>query len=300
MTAIPIPACRSTASASPIWGVRLRASWDMKAPIGLPSPMFNIINGGKHSDNKLKFQEFMIVPTNDDRSFRSKLSMARELYQSLKAMLQEMGHSTAVGDEGGFAPRLNSNLEAIELLVRLIESSPFKPRTDVAIAMDVAASSIPDLSKVTYPLDPMAFYEKIINDYPVMSIEDPLTEDDWQGWTTLNSRIGSRVMVVGDDLYTTNPKRLKDGIEQRASNAILIKPDQIGTITETFQTMRLAEQAGFTRIISHRSGETESSFIADLAVGTGAEFIKSGAPARGERVAKYNQLLRIAEVVEQA
>jgi enolase len=273
---------------------------DMKSPMGMPTPMFNIINGGKHSDNKLEMQEFMVVPAHDNRPFRQKVTIGRELYQALKKVLQDMGHSTAVGDEGGFAPRLNSNLEAIELLVRVIESSTFKPRTDVAIALDVAASSIPDLSLVTAPLDPIAFYEKLITDYPIISIEDPLTEDDWQGWTELNSRIGSRVMIVGDDLYTTNPKRLKDGIDKRATNAVLIKPDQIGTLTETFQTMRLAEAAGFTRIVSHRSGETESSFIADLAVGTGAEFIKDGAPARGERVAKYNQLLRIAEQIEQA
>ncbi|MEK7184008.1 MAG: phosphopyruvate hydratase [Patescibacteria group bacterium] len=271
-----------------------------KAAIGLPTPMFNIINGGKHSDNKLEVQEFMVVPARDQRPYREKLIIGRELYQQLKQILHDMGHSTAVGDEGGFAPRLNSNIEAVELLVRLIESSSYRPQTDVSIAMDVAASSIPDLAAVTYPLDPISFYEKLITDYPIMSIEDPLTEDDWQGWVELNSRIGSRVMVVGDDLYTTNPKRLKEGIEKRASNAILIKPDQIGTLTETFQTMRLAEEAGFARIVSHRSGETESSFIADLAVGTGAEFLKDGAPARGERVAKYNQLLRIAEVLERA
>lgn len=272
----------------------------MKAGIGLPTPMFNIINGGMHSDNKLEFQEFMVVPSRDARPYRDKLNIGRELYQQLKETLHEMGHSTAVGDEGGFAPRLNSNIEALELLVRVMESSAFKPQTDVSIAMDIAASSIPDLAAVTYPLDPISFYEKLITDYPIMSIEDALTEDDWQGWIDLNSRIGSRVMLVGDDLYTTNPKRLKDGIERKATNAILIKPDQIGSLTETFQTMRLAEEAGFARIVSHRSGETESSFIADLAVGTGAEFIKDGAPARGERVAKYNQLLRIAETVEKA
>lgn len=272
---------------------------DQKAPIGMPTPMFNIINGGKHSDNKLEVQEFMVVPAQDARPFHEKLAIGRELYLSLKKMLQDMGQTTAVGDEGGFAPRLNSNIEAIELLVSLIEHSAYKPRTDVALALDIAASSIPDLSAVTYPLDPISFYEKLITDYPIMSIEDALSEDDWQGWSELNARIGSRVQVVGDDLYTTNPKRLKEGIEKHASNAVLIKPDQIGTLTETFQTMRLAEEAGFNRVVSHRSGETESSFIADLAVGTGAQFIKDGAPARGERVAKYNQLLRIAESVEQ-
>lgn len=164
--------------------------------------------------------------------------------------------------------------------------------------MDVAASSIPDLATVTYPQDPIAFYESLLDEYPIISIEDPLTEDDWTGWTAIEERLGERIMIVGDDLYTTNPKRLKEGIERKASNAIIIKPDQIGSLTEAFQTMRLAEENNFTRIISHRSGETESSFIADLAVGTGAQFIKTGAPSRGERVSKYNQLLRIEEQLQ--
>ncbi len=299
LLAVSIASCVAAAASlkRPLYE-HIAAVADQKTPPGLPTPMFNIINGGKHSDNKLEIQEFMVVPANDRRPFRDKLTIGRELYQALKAMLQDMGQTTAVGDEGGFAPRLTSNIEAVELLVRVIENSPYKPRTDVSIGIDVAASSIPDLAAVTYPLDPISFYEKLVNDYPVSIIEDPLTEDDWQGWAALNARIGSRVVLVGDDLYTTNPKRLKEGIDKRATNAVLIKPDQIGTLTETFQTMRLAHEAGFTRVVSHRSGETESSFLADLAVGTGAEFLKDGAPARGERVAKYNQLLRIAEQLE--
>lgn len=262
----------------------------------LPTPMFNIINGGKHADNNLEVQEFMVVPAGE-RTYREKLLMGVELFQLLKQTLHEMGHLTSVGDEGGFAPRLNSNLEALELLVDVIGKTKYQPGVDVGLAVDVAASSIPDLATVTYPLDPPSFYEKMITDYPIMLVEDPLTEDDWQGWTTLNARIGSRTMIVADDLVTTNPKRLKEAIDRQAINGVIIKPDQIGTLTETFQTMRLAQEHNLTKVISHRSGETESSFIADLAVGTGAEFIKTGAPSRGERVAKYNQLLRIEEML---
>lgn len=271
---------------------------NLKAEIGLPTPMFNIVNGGKHADNNLEFQEFMVVPNNDNRPFRDKVEIGRTVFHHLKDILKQMGHSVSVGDEGGFAPRLNSNKEALEVIVQAINSTQYQPRQDVAIAMDVAASSIPDLATVTYPQDPIAFYESLLDEYPIISIEDPLTEDDWTGWTAIEERLGERIMIVGDDLYTTNPKRLKEGIERKASNAIIIKPDQIGSLTEAFQTMRLAEENNFTRIISHRSGETESSFIADLAVGTGAQFIKTGAPSRGERVSKYNQLLRIEEQLQ--
>jgi len=267
----------------------------LQAPERMPTPMFNIINGGKHADNNLEFQEFMVVPSPDTSSFREKVTIGRTVFHTLKKILHQMGHSTSVGDEGGFAPRLNSNQEAIELIVEAIRATEYQPRTNASVALDAAASSIPDLAAVTYPLDPIGYYDKLVTDYPIISLEDPLTEDDWQGWTKLTAQLGSKVMVVGDDLYTTNPKRLKEGIDRKATNAVIIKPDQIGSLTETFQTMRLAEQAGFHRVISHRSGETESTFIADLAVGTGAEFIKTGAPSRGERVAKYNQLLRIEE-----
>lgn len=265
----------------------------LSRPIGLPTPMFNVINGGLHADNNLEIQEFMLVPTDDGRSFAEKMAIGVAIFHKLKEVLHTMGHSISVGDEGGFAPRLNSNEEALQVLVSAIEQTRYRPNQDVTLALDVAASSIPDLNSVTYPLDPFGFYQKLIDSYPISSIEDPLSEDDWDGWTKLTAQIGQRVYIVGDDLYTTNPARLKIGIERRASNAVIVKPDQIGTLTETFQTLRLAEQHNQVTMISHRSGETESTFIADLAVGVGAQFIKTGAPSRGERVAKYNQLLRI-------
>ncbi|MBI4032464.1 phosphopyruvate hydratase [Candidatus Berkelbacteria bacterium] len=267
----------------------------LHAPIGLPTPMFNVINGGKHSDNNLPFQEFMLVPAADDRPFRDKVAIGRTLFAALKERLKGMGHTIAVGDEGGFAPRLNSNEEALEILVQTIEASPYKIGQDVTLAIDVAASAIPDLAPVTYPLDPHTYFERLTTNYPISILEDPLPEDDWNGWSRLAASIGSRLLVMGDDLTTTNPKRLRMAIDQRAINAIIIKPDQIGTLTETFQTMRLAEQAGIRCAISHRSGETESTFIADLAAGAGAPYIKTGALSRSERVAKYNQLLRIEE-----
>lgn len=263
-------------------------------PMSLPIPMFNIINGGKHADSGLAFQEFMVVPT-ADVPFRQRVMTGVLIYQALKTELSQMGQSIAVGDEGGFAPRLNSNEEALEVILAAIERTKFKPKQDIQLAIDVAASSIPDLKPITYPLDPITYYEKLVTEYPIFSLEDPLTEDDWSGWSTLTSRIGSRVNIVGDDIFTTNKHRLERGINEHAANAIIIKPDQIGTLTETFQTIQLARSAGMALVISHRSGETESTFIADLAVGVGAEFIKTGAPSRGERVAKYNQLLRIEE-----
>ncbi|MBI2590124.1 phosphopyruvate hydratase [Candidatus Berkelbacteria bacterium] len=271
----------------------------LKTGSRLPTPMFNIINGGKHADNSLEFQEFMIVPAADERSFREKLMIGADLFQKLRAVLHKMGHSIALGDEGGFAPRLNSNEEALEILVQTIEGANYQPGRDVTLALDIAASSIADLTPVTYPLDSNSYYKKLISTYPISSLEDPLAEEDWQGWAKLNALIGSSILIVGDDLYTTNPKRLAMGIQQKAANAIIIKPDQIGTLTETLQAVRLAERAGMTIIVSHRSGETESTFISDLAVGTGAAFIKTGAPARGERVAKYNQLLRLEEFLQE-
>lgn len=265
----------------------------LSSPIGLPTPMFNVINGGLHADNNLEIQEFMLVPAADSRSFAQKMKTGVAIFHVLKDVLHQMGHSTSVGDEGGFAPRLNSNEEALQVLVEAIGRTPYRPVQDVTLAIDVAASSIPDLATVTYPLDPFGYYAKLIDTYPISSIEDPLSEDDWDSWTKLTAQIGQRVYIVGDDLYTTNPTRFKTGIERKAANAIIVKPDQIGTLTETFQTLRLAEQYNQVTMISHRSGETESTFIADLAVGVGAKFIKTGAPSRGERVAKYNQLLRI-------
>ncbi len=268
-----------------------------KEPLGLPIPMFNVINGGKHADSGLAFQEFMVVPT-VQATFRERVMIGVLVYQALKTELSQMGISIAVGDEGGFAPRLNSNEEALEVILAAIERTKFKPKHDLELALDIAASSIPDLKPITYPLDPLSYYEKLVTEYPIFSLEDPLTEDDWSGWSALTARIGSRVNIVGDDIFTTNKRRLERGINEHAANAIIIKPDQIGTLTETFQTIGLARSAGMALVISHRSGETESTFIADLAVGVGAEFIKSGAPSRGERVAKYNQLLRIEEELQ--
>ena len=263
----------------------------------LPTPLFNVINGGMHADNALAFQEFMLVPTADDHSFREKFFLGVTLFHELKEILHGMGHSTAVGDEGGFAPRLSSNEEAIEVLVRAIEKSPYKLTNEVSIALDVAASAIPDLSAITYPYDALAYYTRLVDQYPITMLEDPLNEDDWQSWAKLTELLGPRICLTGDDLFSTNPSRIKQGIDAKAANGLVVKPDEVGTLTETFQAIRLARQAGMSITISHRSGETESTFIADLAVGVAAEYLKAGAPARGERVAKYNQLLRIEETM---
>jgi enolase len=260
----------------------------------IPSPLFNIVNGGKHADSNLPFQEFMIIPTGE-KNFKEKLMMGAKVYHQLKNDLSKMGLSVAVGDEGGFAPKLNSNEEALELLVASIQNAGFKPLEDVAIGLDIAASSIPDLNAITYPDKPVDYYAKLIEKYPIILLEDPLGEDDWDSWVALNQLVGTKIRLVGDDIFTTNPARLQQGIEKKAANSIIIKPDQIGTLTETFRTVKLANEAGYSVIVSHRSGETESIFIADLAVGIGADYIKSGAPARGERVSKYNELLRIEE-----
>lgn len=264
------------------------------AKFKMPTPLFNIINGGKHADNNLPFQEFMIIPQ-AEVSFHEKLMLGAKVYNQLKNDLKKMNLSVAVGDEGGFAPRLNSNEEALELLVQSIQNSGLKPLEDIAIGLDVAASSIPDLNAVTYPDKPIDYYVKLIDKYPISLVEDPLGEDDWTGWTELNQKISQKVKLVGDDIFTTNPARLQQGIEKKVANSIIIKPDQIGTLTETFRTISLARGANYSVVVSHRSGETESTFIADLAVGVGADYIKTGAPARGERVGKYNQLLRIEE-----
>ena len=255
--------------------------------------MFNIINGGKVSDSGLAFQAFMIVPTSGD-TYRQRLMHGVNIFKALRAELIQMGQSVAVGDEGGFAPHFNSNEEAIEVMLTAIGRTRLKPKQDVDLALDVAASAIPILNRLLIR-STRDYYEKLVTDYPITLLEDPLTEDDWAGWTALTGRIGERVKIVGDDLFTTNRVRLERGISEKAANAIVIKPDQIGTLTETFQAIRLARSANMTIVISHRSGETESTFIADLAVAVGAEYLKTGAPSRGERVAKYNQLLRIEE-----
>lgn len=260
----------------------------------LPIPMFNIINGGKHADSGLSIQEFMIVPFLPG-TYKERFEAGVKVYHQLKEDLRKRNLATSVGDEGGFAPTLTTNEEAMELIVGAITNAGFNPDHDMKLALDVAASSIPDLNAVTYPLDPISFYEKIVNEYPISIIEDPLNEADWNGWQEITQRIGDKIKIVGDDIFTTNSELLKKGIDMKAGNSILVKPDQIGTLTETLQTIKLAIANKFDVAISHRSGETESTFISDLAVGVGAQYIKTGAPSRGERMAKYNQLLRIEE-----
>ena len=278
----------------------LYRSLDTGAGPLLPVPMFNILNGGQHAANSTDFQEFMVVPLGAD-SFSHALRMGAEIYHQLGKSLEERGLSTNVGDEGGFAPSLPSNREAVEVVVRAIEAAGYKPGVDCSIALDAAATEFFDGESYTLARDqislasgPMTeYYTRWAIDYPIVSIEDGLAEDDWGGWERLTFKVGERVQVVGDDLYVTNPQRLSWGIETEASNAILVKPNQIGTLTETLQVVTMAKEAGWGTIISHRSGETEDTTIADLAVATGAGQIKSGAPARSERVAKYNRLLRI-------
>ena len=281
-------------------GLPLYRSLDTGAEPLLPVPMFNILNGGQHATNSADFQEFMVVPLGAE-SFAEALRMGSEIYHCLGDSLEDLGLSTNVGDEGGFAPPLPSNRQAIEAVLNSIKRAGYTPGQDCFLALDAAATEIFDgqyynLAKdqVSLASGPLSeYYTRWAIDYPVISIEDGLAEDDWPGWERLTFKIGDRVQVVGDDLYATNPKRLAQGIETRASNAILVKPNQIGTLTETLKVVTMARDAGWGAIISHRSGETEDTTIADLAVATGAGQIKSGAPARSERVAKYNRLLRI-------
>ncbi len=266
----------------------------------LPVPMLNIVNGGMHADNNLDIQEFMLVPARG-KNFKESMRMGAEIFHKLKKILKAEGLSTGVGDEGGFAPNLQTNRNACEFIIRAIESAGYKPGKDAFIALDCAASSFYQDGKYVIENKSLSsrelidFYENWVSDFPILSIEDGLAEDDWDGWKELTERLGKRILLVGDDLYVTNIERLKKGIEFRASNAILIKPNQIGTLTETLECIECAKRAGFKCIISHRSGETESTFISHLAVGTGVGLMKSGAPSRGERIAKYNELIRIEE-----
>lgn len=268
----------------------------------LPVPMMNVVNGGRHADNNLDLQEFMIVPVGAG-SFAEALRMGAEVYHSLRRILHERGLSTAVGDEGGFAPRLDANEEALKLLVAAIESAGYRPGEDVALALDPAASEffedgrylLKGEGRSLSPNEMVDYYADLAGRYPILSIEDGLAEEDWEGWELLTRRLGNTVQLVGDDLFVTNPGRLSRGITLGVANSILIKLNQIGTLTETLETIALARQAGYAVVISHRSGETEDAFIADLAVATRAGQIKTGAPSRSERVAKYNQLLRIEE-----
>jgi len=268
----------------------------------LPAPMMNVLNGGAHADNDVDFQEFMIFPVGAPR-FSEALRWGAEIFQHLKAVLRDRGHSTAVGDEGGFAPSLGSNREAIELVLTAVERAGYRPGEEVAIALDPAASELHrdgvyDLAgegTVRSSEELVAFWGEWCERYPVVSIEDGLAEDDWAGWERLTRELGSRCQLVGDDLFVTNPAILREGIERGVANAILIKVNQIGTLTETLEAMGIAREAGYANVVSHRSGETEDTTIADLAVATGAGQIKTGSLSRSDRVAKYNRLLRIEE-----
>lgn len=271
----------------------------------LPMPMMNILNGGKHADNNVDIQEFMVVPVGAD-TFREALRMGAETFHALKKVLSGKGYNTNVGDEGGFAPNLGSNMEALELIVRAIEDTGRKPGEDLAIAMDPAASEF--YHDGAYVLEAeggarkdsgemIAFYEEMAAKFPIVSIEDGLAEDDWDGWRAMNAQMGGRMQLVGDDLFVTNTERLAEGIRTRAANSILIKVNQIGTLTEALDAVEMATRAGFTCVISHRSGETEDTVIADIAVATNAGQIKTGSASRSDRVAKYNQLLRIEEML---
>jgi enolase len=268
----------------------------------LPVPMMNVLNGGAHADNAVDFQEFMVVPAGA-RSFSEALRCGAEVFHALKATLKQRGLSTAVGDEGGFAPDLDSNEGALEALLAGIEAAGYEPASDAWIALDPATSEVH--RDGVYALEHegrelssgemVAYWDRITDRYPVVSIEDGMDEEDWDGWRALTERLGDRVQLVGDDLFVTNPERLRRGIADRVANSILVKVNQIGTLSETLEAVRVAREAGYTAVISHRSGETEDTTIADLAVGTGAGQIKTGAPSRSDRVAKYNRLLRIEE-----
>lgn len=271
----------------------------------LPVPLMNILNGGKHADNNLDMQEFMIAPVGMS-SYAEALRAGVEVYHRLKEVLKKRRLNVAVGDEGGFAPHLEGHKQALDLLLEAIEKAGYRPGEDIALALDAAASEfyrdgryvLAGENKSLTADELIAFYEELIAAYPIISLEDGLAEEDWEGWRELTRRLGARVQLVGDDLFVTNTARLEKGINTGIANAILIKVNQIGTVTETLETITLARRAGYRAIISHRSGETEDSFIADLAVATGAGQIKTGAPARSERVAKYNRLLRIEEELD--
>ena len=266
----------------------------------LPVPMMNIVNGGEHADSGVDVQEFMIAPLSAE-SFAEALRMGAEVYHSLKSVINAKGLSTGLGDEGGFAPSVDSTRAALDLIVEAIEKAGFKPGEDVALALDVASSEffedgVYKFEGGEHSAEEMAkVYEELIAEYPIVSIEDPLQEDDWEGYANLTKTIGDKVQIVGDDFFGTNPERLARGIKERAANALLVKVNQIGTLTETFDAVDMAHRAGYRTMMSHRSGETEDTTIADLAVALGCGQIKTGAPARSERVAKYNQLLRIEQ-----
>lgn len=273
----------------------------------LPTPMMNILNGGSHADNTVDIQEFMIMPVGAP-SFREALRMGAEVFHNLKSVLKGKGLNTAVGDEGGFAPNLATNEEAIQVIIEAIEKAGYKAGEDIKIALDVAASEFYDADSKVYNLsgegvkrtaeEMIAYYEMLVSKYPIISIEDGLAEDDWDGWKALTDRIGKKVQLVGDDLFVTNTERLEEGIQKGIANSILIKVNQIGTLTETFDAIEMAKKAGYTAVVSHRSGETEDVTIADIVVGLNAGQIKTGSLSRTDRIAKYNQLLRIEELLD--
>ena len=278
----------------------------------LPVPMMNILNGGKHADNTVNIQEFMIMPIGA-KSFSECIRMAAEIYHTLKKVLKTKGLATGVGDEGGFAPNLSSDEEALKLIVEAIEQAGFKPGTDVVLALDVASTEMYDEAKkigkegnyyfwktneLKTPDEMIAFLEELVNKYPIISIEDGLAEEDWGNWSKLTEKLGNRIQLVGDDLFVTNVKRLQKGLDNNIANSILIKLNQIGTLTETLDAIELAKKNGYTSVVSHRSGETEDTTLADIAVATNAGQIKTGAPCRTDRVAKYNRLLNIENQLE--
>jgi enolase len=266
----------------------------------LPVPMMNVINGGAHADTNVDVQEFMVLPIGAD-TYREGLRWGVEVYHALKAELKSKGFATGLGDEGGFAPNLDNNRAALDLLMTAIEKAGFTPGKDLALGLDVAATEFHDNGKYRFEGrelssgELVAYYSELVAAYPLITIEDPLSEDDWSGWEAITAELGTKVQLVGDDLFVTNPVRLADGIQRHAGNSILVKVNQIGSLTETLDAVAMAQRAGYTAVLSHRSGETEDTTIADLAVATNCGQIKTGAPARSERVAKYNQLLRIEE-----
>ncbi|WP_067972296.1 phosphopyruvate hydratase [Nocardiopsis trehalosi] len=271
----------------------------------LPVPMMNILNGGAHADTNVDIQEFMIAPIGA-ASFREAVRWGAEVYHALKSVLKAHGLATGVGDEGGFAPDLESNRAALDLILEAVQKAGYTPGSDIALALDVAATEFHQDGTYRFEgtarssEEMAAYYGELLDSYPLVSIEDPLDEEDWAGWTALTERVGKRVQIVGDDLFVTNPERLQRGIGEGAANSLLVKVNQIGTLTETLDAVSLAQRSGYTAMISHRSGETEDTTIADIAVATNAGQIKTGAPARSERVAKYNQLLRIEEELDDA
>jgi enolase len=272
----------------------------------LPVPMMNILNGGEHADNNVDIQEFMVMPVGAE-SFKEALRMGAEIFHNLKKVLQGKGLNTAVGDEGGFAPNLGSNEEALSTIVEAIKLAGYEPGKDVMLALDVAATELYNKDAKKYILsgegkeftseEIVAFYEELVNKYPIISIEDGLDEEDWDGWKLMTEKLGGKIQLVGDDLFVTNTERLERGIENGIANSILIKLNQIGTITETLEAIEMAKKAGYTAVISHRSGETSDDTIADLAIATNAGQIKTGAPSRSDRVSKYNQLLRLEDTL---